>query len=156
MNIRHALAAAAAVSAMLACSLITPDSTPTSPPTDTPRPAPTAVPATVTSGPAPFTGTWVGPDPDDGSIMTLTLTQTGSALVGAYSDSFSLSVPPPGYNGTITGGVTSWVGATITMNLSRHDGAALNLQADLTLNGDGTLKVDVTSVATGVWILQRQ
>jgi hypothetical protein len=37
----------------------------------------------------PFTGVWEGIDPVDESIITLSLTQTGSRLTGTYKDTFN-------------------------------------------------------------------
>ena len=109
-------------------------------------------------GPAatPFTGTWKGPDPDDGSSMILTLVQTGNTLEGSYSDSYSGNTAPPGYEGTVTGSVLSPTGAQVTMQLSRHDGKNLVLQANLTLSDPNTVTATITSAVATPWVLMRQ
>lgn len=116
------------------------------------------LPATGEALPAstPFTGTWTGPDPDDGSSMTLTLVQTGSTLEGAYSDTYSATIAPPGYAGTVSGAVLSPTTAQVTMQLGRHDGSNLALQANHALSGPNTLTETVTSAAASPWVLTRQ
>jgi hypothetical protein len=147
---------------ILACAF--PASTPAAPtltpipPTPNP-PLPSQIPATATSAAVSlFTGTWIGPDPDDGSVMTLTLVQTGSTLEGRYSDSYSGTITPPGYDGTVTGSVLSPTTAQVTMNLSRHDGQNIVLQANLALSGqDNILTATVTSLTdVGLWALTRE
>jgi hypothetical protein len=90
-----------------------------------------------------FTGVWEGIDPIDGSIITLTLAQTGSRLTGTYKDTFSPNVNPPGYEGTGSGVVLSDTTAQITFDLSRWDGKTVQLQLFLTLsNQNNTLTQD--------------
>lgn len=126
------------------------------PPTVQPTLEPTLHPTTEPPvAPTPFTGTWTGPDPDDGSSMSLTLVQTGSTLAGVYSDSYSPKVAPPGYAGTVSGTVMSATTAQMTMRVSRHDGSNLVLQANLELSGPNTLGVRVVSAGTSPWVLTR-
>lgn len=103
----------------------------------------------------PFTGTWVGPDPDDGSIMTIILTQSGDTLTGAFEDTFSTSIPPPGYQGNGTGTLLSPASAQMTFQLSRHDGKTLELQVSLTLTDQNTLTL-ASSQFDPPWVLKRQ
>jgi hypothetical protein len=129
------------------------------PPTPNFLPTLAQAPAPATQAPVaatPFTGTWTGPDPDDGSAMILTLVQTGSTLEGRYSDSYSPNVAPPGYDGTVTGSVLSATSAQMTMNLSRHDGVSLVLQAGLTLSDQNTLEATVAAAGASTWVLTRQ
>ena len=149
--------------ATLACGLPGAQTPPTAAPLPpTPNFMPTLAPAPppATQAPeaaTPFTGTWNGPDPDDGSAMILTLVQTGNTLEGRYSDSYSPNVAPPGYDGTLTGSVLSPTTATMTLQLSRHDGQNLLLQADITLSDQNTIQVTITSQSgIGLWVLTRQ
>lgn len=89
---------------------------------------------TETSLIMPFTGEREGIDPVDGSIITLSLTQTGSNLTGIYKDIFCPNVNPPGYEGNGTGVVLSQTTAQITFDLSRWDGKTVQLQLYLTLS----------------------
>ena len=103
-----------------------PTSEPTTavPSTDTPAPTATKKPAppppTFTPMPtaSPFTGTWQGADPYDGSTITLSLVQTENELVGTYSDTFSRNVQPPGYQGNGSGAVLSTTTAQVIFNLA--------------------------------------
>jgi hypothetical protein len=90
--------------------------------------------------------------------MRLVLAQIGSSLTGTYSDSYSGSIAPPGWDGTVAGTVLSPTMAQVTMNLSRHDGGSLALNVDLALSAQGaTLTATVTSQAgVPVWVLNRQ
>ena len=163
MNHKYPLALLTVVFAVLACGL--PGAAPA--PTMAPLPATPAFLPTqfVPSAPAPptpapaagdFTGKWTGPDPDDGSSMTFTLVQTGNSLAGSYADTYSGTITPPGFNGTVTGSVLSPTSAQVTLNLSRHDGVTLVLQANLALTDPNTLTATVTSAGARMWTLKRQ
>jgi hypothetical protein len=161
---RYPLALFTVVLAVLACGL----PSPAAPPTAFPEPAtPAFLPLPVATSPAPaatsapaaaaFTGTWAGPDPDDGSTMRLVLAQIGSSLTGTYSDSYSGSISPPGFDGTVSGTVLSPTTAQLTLDVKRHDGASLNLQASLSLSASGdVLTVTITNANTSAWALRRQ
>jgi predicted amidohydrolase YtcJ len=106
-------------------------------------PTPTFTPIPVAS---PFTGTWQGPDPLDGSTTTLSLVQTGNSLTGTFSDTFSPDVAPPGFKGSGSGTVLSATTAQITFNLTRWDGRAANADFRLTLsNHNNTLTLDCSA-----------
>jgi len=159
------LALLTALFAILACGLPSPAPEATAPPLpatpaflptqSVPLPAPTATSAPAAAN---LAGTWKGPDPDDGSAMLLTLVQTGSALEGRYSDSYSPNVAPPGYEGTVTGSVLSSTTGTVTMNLGRHDGVNLVVLANLALSDqDSTLTATIASPGgVGLWVFKRQ
>ena len=165
MNYRSPVALFAVLFSLLACGLPSPAPEATAPPlpatpafvptqaVPSPAPAPTSSPAA-----ANLAGTWKGPDPDDGSAMLLTLVQTGSALEGRYSDSYSPNVAPPGYEGPVTGSALSSTTGTVTLNLHRHDGVNLVVQANLALSDqDNTLTATVTYPAgVGLWVFKRQ
>jgi hypothetical protein len=130
------------------------------PPTETPTPTTTKKPtpkATITPVMVePFTGTWVGPDPADGSITTLTLVQTGNTLRGTFSDTYSPSVQPPGYQGSGSGTVLSDTTAQMTFNLSRWDGKTLTLVYDLTLSNQNNTMTLSCSICPVNQQFQRQ
>lgn len=161
MKQNHFLPVYLLILSVLSCSL--PGSIPAEP-TVNPLPptpnlpfSPATAAATVSPLTAPFSGVWQGPDPDDGSAMILTLEQSGNTLSGMYTDSYSGNITPPGYEGTVTGSVISPTTAQVTMNLSRHDGKNIVLQANLALsNQDNTLTATITSAAAGLWVLERQ
>lgn len=89
---------------------------------------------------SPFTGTWSGPDPDDGSVITVTLTQQGNDLTGTFSDMFSGNVPPPGFAGNGSGNLLSATSAQMTFTLTRSDGKTASIRFTLTLsNQNNTL-----------------
>jgi predicted amidohydrolase YtcJ len=117
----------------------------------TPKPSP----ATETPLAAPFTGTWQGPDPLDGSVMTLVLVQTENGLTGTFNDTYSSNVQPPGCVGRGSGTVLSTTAAQITFSLTRWDGRTVQAQFSLTLsNQNDTLTL---SCAVGCPIvLQRR
>jgi hypothetical protein len=120
-------------------------------------PADTAPPPIEPPPPASFDGTWQGPDPDDGSSMKLTLAQSGNQLSGTYEDSYSPNVPPPGYAGTVTGTLLSPTTGQLTLQLKRHDGNNITIQANISLSDDNsTLTIDITSHKAGPWVLIRQ
>jgi hypothetical protein len=108
------------------------------PPTETPPPTATKKPpspATVTPVVVePFTGTWVGFDPMDGSITTLVLVQSGNTVRGTFSDTYSPNVQPPGYEGSGSGTVLSDTTVQMTFSLVRWDGKSLTLEYGLTLS----------------------
>ncbi len=110
-------------------------------PKPTVAPAPFASPTLVVLPPgSPFTGTWQGPDPTDGSTTTLSLVQTSNKLTGTFSDSFSLNIKPPGFQGNGSGTVLSASTAEITFVLSRWDGMTARAGFRLTLsNHNNTL-----------------
>jgi hypothetical protein len=131
--------------------------TPSLAPTVQPTPAPTLPAATEPPVAAtPFTGTWKGPDPDDGSVIILTLVQTGSTLDGRFSDSYSGTIAPPGFEGPVSGTVLSDTTAQVTMKLSRHDGRNAVLQANLALSDQNTLTATATPAVGKPWVLKRQ
>jgi hypothetical protein len=106
-------------------------------PTSTPIPIPSA------TAESPFTGSWQGIDPYDGSITTLSLVQSGDELDGNYTDSFSAKIKPPGYYGKGVGTILSSTTAHIIFILSRWDGLTAKYEFDLTLsNHNETLKVN--------------
>ena len=98
---------------------------------------------TETPSLAPFSGEWEGTDPVDGSIITLSLAQTGNSLTGTYKDTFSPNVNPPGYEGNGSGVVLSDSTAQITFDLFRWDGKTVQLQLFLTFSDqNNTLTLD--------------
>ena len=112
-------------------------------------------PAIETPLATPFTGTWEGTDPFDGSIMTLSLVQTENGLTGTYTDTYSPNVKPPGYEGSGSGMLLSTTTAQMTFNLTRWDGKSLQAQYSLTLSNQNntlTLNCDVGCPI----VLQRQ
>lgn len=92
----------------------------------------------------PFTGTWQGIDPVDGSIITISLVQTGNMLVGTLADTYSGDLEPPGYHGNGSGTLTSPVTAEITFsNLIRSDGKTAEWKFYITLSNEkDSLTVD--------------
>ncbi|HKZ68665.1 MAG TPA: amidohydrolase family protein, partial [Anaerolineales bacterium] len=95
---------------------------------------------------ASFTGTWEGTDPDDGSIITLSLMQTENGLTGTFKDTYSRNVKPPGYEGSGSGTVLSSTTPPMTFNLTRWDGRIAQAQYSLTLSNQNntlTLSCDV-------------
>ena len=116
--------------------------------------SPTTAAATVPLLAAPFSGVWQGPDSDDGSDVTVTLSQTDGNLTGNFKDTFSGNVPPPGYEGGGTGSTLSPTTAQMTFNLTRSDGKSATIQFNLVLtNGNNTLTL--SSVGSAPIILQR-
>jgi len=100
------------------------------------------LPNQVTIAPAasPFGGIWQGTDLDDGSVITVTLSQSEQNLTGSFTDTFSGTVPPPGFEGGGSGTVTSASTAQMTFNLTRSDGRTLSVDFSLELsNGNNTL-----------------
>lgn len=138
----------------------TPEPTTATPPTETPVPTATKKPAPqATLTPVtvePFTGTWVGPDPLDGSITTLTLVQAGDTLRGTFSDTYSPNVQPPGYQGSVSGTVLSDRTAQITCNLSRWDGKTVTGVYELTLSNQNNTMTLTCSGCPVTQQLQRQ
>lgn len=109
----------------------------------------------VTPLPTPFTGEWEGADPVDGSVTTLSMTQTGNSLTSTFKDTFSPNVAPPGYEGNGSGVVLSDTTAQITFDLSRWDGKTVQWQLFLTLSDqNNTLTLDC-EVGCPI-VLQRQ
>jgi hypothetical protein len=102
----------------------------------------------------PFTGTWQGPDPTDGSTVTLVLAQTGNRITGTFKDSYSSDVQPPGYKGSGSGTVLSASTAQMTFNLTRWDGKTVQAQFSLTLSNQNNSLAFGCQV--GCPILQRQ
>lgn len=112
-------------------------------------------PATETTLATPFTGTWQGTDPFDGSIITLSLVQTENGLTGTFNDTYSPNVNPPGYEGSGSGTALSITTAQMTFNLTRWDGKSAQAQYSLTLSNQNntlTLSCDVGCPI----VLQRQ
>lgn len=104
---------------------------------------------------AAFSGTWIGPDPDDGSVVTVTLAQQGDGLTGAFADSFSGGIPPPGYEGSGSGNVLSPTTAQITFNLTRSDGRTVTITFTLTLSNQNNTLTLGCDVGCPI-VLQRQ
>jgi hypothetical protein len=111
---------------------------------------------TVTTPTAPFTGTWQGPDSDDGSDMTITLVQTGDALTGTFKDTYSGNIPPPGYEGTGSGTLLSPTTAQMTFHLSRHDGRTVDLTVNLTLSDNNNTLTILSDSSAAPWIMKQQ
>ncbi len=131
--------------------------------TDTATPSATRRPVTLpTFTPVPqaeaFTGTWVGPDTVDNSVTTLVLLQTGNTLTGTFSDTYSKSVPPPGFQGSGSGVVHAATSAEMTFNLSRWDGVTVEAHTHLELsNQNNTLTLTFDGCDKGCpIIMQRQ
>jgi len=106
----------------------------------------TLTPETDTPLTTPFSGTWEGTDPIDGSIINVSLVQTENGLTGEYKDTYSPSVKPPGYEGHGSGTMISTTTTQMTFDLSRWDGKTLRLQYSLTLSNQNntlTLTCDV-------------
>lgn len=127
---------------------------PTALPSPTNKPIPTASPtAEIIAQSAltkQFNGTWQGMD-DDGSLMAITLTQTGNDLSGdfadGYSDSFSDPIIKPGFAGTGTGRVSDDGQAEISFDLTRFDGSAITIDTHLEfLPEDDALLFSITAV----------
>ena len=115
---------------------------------------PVLSPATATPLAAPFTGTWQGPDPLDGSTTTLVLVQTENRLTGTYDDTYSPNVQPPGYEGSGSGTVLSTTTAQITFSVARWDGRTAQAQFSLALtNQNNTLTL---SCAVGCPIVMQR
>jgi hypothetical protein len=102
-----------------------------------------------------FTGNWFGPDPDDGSEITVSLAQQGNNLTGTFSDTFSGTIPPPGFAGNGSGNLTSPTSAQMTFTLTRSNGKTASIEFTLTLsNQNNTLTLTFDGGAPIV--LQRQ
>lgn len=87
----------------------------------------------------PFNRTWSGSDQDDGSFITVTLSQSGNSLTGTFADSFSGDVTP-GHSGSGSGTVSSAATAQITFDMLRGDGRSVSAAFSLTLSdNDNTL-----------------
>lgn len=92
----------------------------------------------------PFTGIWQGPDPIDGSDITLVLAQSHNTLTGMFTDTFSEGIPPPGYQGNGTGAVLSDIRAEMTFELTRSDGSTVSPVMILTLSDENnTLTMEI-------------
>jgi hypothetical protein len=116
--------------------------------------SPTTAAATVPPPAAPFSGVWQGPDSDDGSAVTVTLSQTDGNLTGNFKDTFSGNIPPPGFEGGGSGSTLSPTTAQMTFNLTRSDGKSATIQFNLELtNGNNTLTL--SPVGSPQIILQR-
>jgi Glycosyltransferase WbsX len=115
---------------------------------------PTPTIALMTVG-SPFTGTWQGPDPVDGSTTRLSLVQTGNELTGTYSDSYSAGIKPPGFQGNGSGMVLSGSTSEMTFHLTRWDGAAAQAVFVLTLSNQNNTLVLGCSAGCPI-VLQRQ
>ena len=108
-------------------------------PTLVPTLAPTNTPVPTETSPNPFTGTWEGIDPYDGSNTTILLVQTGKELLGTYEDSFSMNVKPPGYYGKGSGTISSNATAQLVFDLSLWDGQTGRFDIHLTLSDDNNI-----------------
>jgi hypothetical protein len=117
---------------------------------------PSPLPSASSAGAAaPFTGTWIGTDPDDASTVTVTLTQQGEQLSGTFADTYSTNVPPPGFQGNGTGAVLSPTQARMTFDLSRWDGKSVSLSFTLNLTDDHN-SLDMTVDGGSTMVLERQ
>ena len=112
--------------------------------------------AAVNPPAATFAGTWYGPDPDDGSIMTIAIAQDGNTLTATFKDTYSGSHPPPGYEGTGSGTVLSPTTAQMTFHLTRYDGATADLTVNLTLSDQGSTLTITSDAPATPWVMQRQ
>ena len=102
-----------------------------------------------------FNGNWFGPDSDDGSEIKVSLVQQGSNLTGTFSDTFSGTVPTPGFTGNGLGNLISTTSAHMTFSLTRTDGKSASIEFTLTLsNQENTLTLTFENGAPIV--LQRQ
>lgn len=83
-----------------------------------------------------FTGTWQGEDADDGSTVTVVVTQQGNQLAATFTDGFSIAngQSVPGYSGSGTGTAAGST-ATLTFSLARSDGSSVQMTAHFTLSG---------------------
>jgi mannan endo-1,4-beta-mannosidase len=103
----------------------------------------------------PFTGIWRGPDPIDGSEITMVLTQTRNSLTGMFVDTYSEGIPPPGYQGSGAGEAFSDTTAEMTFDLTRSDGSIVHPVMTITLsNGNNTLTFEIEGFSPT--ILERQ
>ncbi len=112
-------------------------------------------PAAETPLAGPFTGTWKGTDPDDGSLITVSLSQSGNSLTGTFKDTYSGNVQQPGYEGSGSGSVTSPASAQMTFDLSRSDGKTARIQFTLTLS-DQNNTLTLTFIGDSPIVLQRK
>jgi serine/threonine protein kinase len=104
----------------------------------------------------PFTGTWQGLDPDDGSVITITMSRSGDSLTGTFSDTFSGTNPPPGYEGTGSGTILSPSTAQMLFHVTRHDGNTADFQVNFAFSDqDNTLNVTSDSFSAP-WVMKRQ
>jgi hypothetical protein len=94
-------------------------------------------PPSQSSAALSFAGTWTGADADDGSQITLTISQAGNKLTAQFADSYSGTLEPPGYVGEGSGRATAAAAAALDFHLERHDGSTVNVTATLTLSADG-------------------
>ena len=118
---------------------------------------PLATPTLVVLPPgSPFTGTWQGTDPTDGSTTTLSLVQAGTKLTGTFSDTFSLNIKPPGFQGKGSGIVLSASTAEITFILARWDGMTARAGFRLTLSNENNTLTMSGGGGGPPMILQRQ
>lgn len=108
-------------------------------PTSTPDGAESAPPVNAETS---FSGTWQGSDPDDGSTISLILTQAGNHVEGTFSDTFSKqsdgTLIRPGYWGQGSGNITSSTEAKMSFDLTRSDGASIHLDIRLILSVENT------------------
>lgn len=116
---------------------------------------PQMVSASPTTIAESFAGTWQGLDPDDGSQVTLTLTQTDNTLTGAFQDSYSGNSQKPGFQGNGSGTTTSATSAEMTFDLSRPDGATATVTFTLALSDEGNILTLIISGGNPI-VLQRQ
>ena len=112
--------------------------------------------AAVNPPAATFAGTWYGPDPDDGSIMTIAIAQDGNTLTATFKDTYSGSHPPPGYEGTGSGTALSPTTGQMTFHLTRYDGATADLTVNLTLSDQGSTLTITSDAPATPWVMQRQ
>jgi hypothetical protein len=104
----------------------------------------------------PFTGTWRGPDPADGSETTIVLVQTGDRLTGTFTDAYSPGLPQPGFEGSGSGMLTSGTTAEITFDLTRSDGSALTTVFLLTLSNENNTLSFTCDAGCPLQALERQ
>ena len=95
-----------------------------------------------------FTGTWQGNDVVDDSTWLFTLTQTEIQIEGDFSDTFSKlpdgSIVNPGFSGSGSGVLVSPTEAEMVFDLTRSDGANIQLEMRLILSiQNNTLTVEI-------------
>lgn len=103
----------------------------------------------------PFTGTWGGTDPYDGSIITVSLVQMVDVLTGTFKDSYSSNVKPPGYEGRGSGTILSTTTAQMIFYLTRWDDKSAQAQYSLTLSNQNNTLTLTCDVGCPI-VLQRQ
>lgn len=128
---------------------------------DIPEQTPQITP-TIESAPGlTFTGTWQGSDPYDASITSLILTQTGDQIEGTYSDTFTIlsngTLVQPGFSGQGSGYLVSPTEAKMVFNLTRSDGASIQIDVSLFLSlQDATVTLEVPQQSYSIVLFLEQ